>query len=118
LESVSRYLARDLGVEGIRVNLISAGPLRTPAASGVTGLGKLASAWQKQAPLGWDPDDTTPVARAVCFLLSEWSQGITGEIIHVDGGYHAMGTWLDLDDETSAESDDGDMVASAPGIEG
>jgi enoyl-[acyl-carrier protein] reductase I len=118
LVSVVRYLARDLGRYKIRVNAVSAGPVRTIAAKGVPGFSQVEEVWGKQAPLGWDPDDTTPVARAVCFLLSEWSQGITGEIIHVDGGYHAMGTWLDLDDETSAESDDGDMVASAPGIEG
>ena len=91
LEAVSRYLARDLGPRGARVNLVSAGPLRTAAASGIAGFGELASGWSERAPLGWDPDDPTPVARAVCFLLSEWSDGITGEILHVDGGYHAMG---------------------------
>jgi enoyl ACP reductase len=95
LESVSRYLARDLGPEGVRVNLISAGPVDTPAAGGIPGFEKLAGAWHKQAPLGWDVDDPTPVADAVCFLLSDWARGITGEILHVDGGFHAMGTALE-----------------------
>jgi enoyl ACP reductase len=91
LEAVSRYLARDLGPRGARVNLVSAGPLRTAAASGIDGFKDLASGWSDGAPLGWDPDDPGPVARAVCFLLSDWSDGITGEILHVDGGYHAVG---------------------------
>jgi enoyl-[acyl-carrier protein] reductase I len=92
LEAVARYLARDLGPQGARVNLVSAGPLRTAAASGIGGFATLATGWARQAPLGWDPDDATPVARAVCFLLSDWSRGITGEILHVDGGFHAMGS--------------------------
>ena len=91
LESVSRYLARDLGPDGIRVNLVSAGPLRTMAAKGIPGFEVLANAWGKQAPLGWDLKDPLPTARTVAFLLSDWSKGITGEIIHVDGGYHAPG---------------------------
>jgi enoyl-[acyl-carrier protein] reductase I len=91
LESVARYLARDLGPRGARVNLVAAGPLRTAAASGIDGFLDLATGWQRGAPLGWDPDDATPVAQAVCFLLSDWSQAITGEILHVDGGFHAMG---------------------------
>jgi enoyl-[acyl-carrier protein] reductase I len=91
LEAVSRYLARDLGPRGARVNLVSAGPLRTVAASGIDGFGRLAAAWSGGAPLGWDPDDPRPVARTVCFLLSDWSDGITGEIVHVDGGFHAVG---------------------------
>jgi enoyl ACP reductase len=92
LEAVSRYLARDLGPERVRVNLVSAGPVDTPAAGGIPGFDKLASAWQSQAPLGWDSEDPTPVADAVCFLLSDWARGISGEIVHVDGGFHAMGT--------------------------
>jgi enoyl ACP reductase len=91
LEAVSRYLARDLGPRGVRVNLVAGGPVRTAAASGIEGFGELAAAWERGAPLGWDPDDARPVARAVCFLLSDWSDGITGEILHVDGGFHAMG---------------------------
>jgi enoyl ACP reductase len=91
LESVSRYLARDLGPEGVRVNLVSAGPVETPAAGGIPGFDELAGLWRGQAPLGWDTSDPTPVADTVCFLLSDWSRGITGEIVHVDGGFHAMG---------------------------
>jgi enoyl-[acyl-carrier protein] reductase I len=90
LESVSRYLARDLGRFQTRVNLVAAGPLRTAAASGIEGFGELVSGWSAGAPLGWDPDDATPVAQAVCFLFSDWARAITGEIIHVDGGFHAM----------------------------
>jgi enoyl-[acyl-carrier protein] reductase I len=101
LESVSRYLARDLGPQGVRVNLVSAGPLRTAAASGIAGFSELASGWSERAPLGWDPDDATDVARAVCFLLSDWSRGITGEIIHVDGGYHAIGAHVPAADRTA-----------------
>jgi meromycolic acid enoyl-[acyl-carrier-protein] reductase len=95
LESVSRYLARDLGPVGVRVNLVSAGPMKTPAASGIPGFDLLARLWREQAPLGWSTDDPTPVADAVCFLLSDWSRGISGEIIHVDGGFHAMGAPLE-----------------------
>jgi enoyl ACP reductase len=91
LESVSRYLARDLGPAGVRVNLVSAGPVETPAASGIPGFDRLARLWREQAPLGWNTGDPTPVADTVCFLLSDWSRGISGEIVHVDGGFHAMG---------------------------
>jgi enoyl ACP reductase len=91
LESVSRYLARDLGVKGIRVNLISAGPLGTVAARGIPGFEQLASLWQQQSPLGWDIEDPGIIAGPVCFLLSDLSRGISGEIIHVDGGFHAVG---------------------------
>ena len=95
LESVSRYLARDLGPAGIRVNLVSAGPVETPAAGGIPGFDDLAGLWRQQAPLGWDPSDPSPVADTVCFLLSDWSRGISGEIVHVDGGFHAMGAPLE-----------------------
>ena len=91
LESVARYLARDLGAKGTRVNLISAGPIETLAAGGISGFERLAEGWGRQAPLGWDTSDPAPVASAACFLLSDLSRAITGEIIHVDGGYHAMG---------------------------
>jgi enoyl ACP reductase len=96
LESVTRYLARDLGPKGIRVNLVSAGPLGTVAARGIPGFEQLAELWRRQAPLGWDVDDPTPVARAICFLLSDYSQGISGEILHVDGGFHAVGAPSDM----------------------
>jgi enoyl ACP reductase len=92
LEATSRYLARDLGPRGVRVNLVSAGPLGTIAARGIPGFAQLAGAWEKQAPLGWDTEDSGPVAGAVCFLLSDLARGVTGEILHVDGGFHAMGT--------------------------
>ena len=91
LESVSRYLARDLGPLGIRVNLVSAGPLGTVAARGIPGFEQLADAWRSQAPLGWDVSDPAPVADAVCLLLSDYARAITGEILHVDGGFHAIG---------------------------
>jgi enoyl-[acyl-carrier protein] reductase I len=90
LEAVNRYLARDLGPRGIRSNLISAGPISSPAASGIDGFEQLAQGWPAAAPLGWDTEDPTPVARAVCFLLSDWSEAISGEVIHVDGGAHAV----------------------------
>jgi enoyl ACP reductase len=94
LEATARYLARDLGPRGVRVNLVSAGPLGTLAARGIPGFGDLATAWQRQAPLGWDTEDPAPVAAAILFLLSDLARGITGEILHVDGGFHAMGTAL------------------------
>ena len=94
LESVSRYLARDLGSDGVRVNLVSAGPIDTPAAGGIPGFEDLASMWGKQAPLGWDTGDAAAVADTVLFLLSDLSRRITGEIVHVDGGFHAMGAPL------------------------
>ena len=91
LEAVSRYLARDLGPRNVRVNLVSAGPLETIAARGIPGFESLAIAWQRQAPLGWDTRDPAPVASTVLFLLSPASRAITGEIVHVDGGFHAIG---------------------------
>jgi enoyl-[acyl-carrier protein] reductase I len=91
LESVSRYLARDLGPEGVRVNLVAAGPIRTAAAGGIPGFDDLAALWAQRAPLAWDVDDPGPIAAAVCFLLSDHARGITGEIVHVDGGVHAIG---------------------------
>ena len=94
LEAITRYLARDLGRKSIRVNCVSAGPLRTMAARSIPGFDQIASAWEGRAPLGWDPNDPRPVAQAVAFLLSDLSSGITGEIVHVDGGYHAMGAGL------------------------
>ncbi|MFS3129102.1 enoyl-ACP reductase FabI [Nocardioides sp. Bht2] len=91
LESTSRYLARDLGPEGIRVNLVSAGPLRTLAAKAIPGFGDLEDMWSTRAPLGWDNTDQEPTARAVVALLSDFFGATTGEIVHVDGGFHAMG---------------------------
>ena len=91
LEAVNRYLARDLGPKKIRVNLVSAGPLGTVAARGIPGFEGLAQAWRDQAPLGWDTDDPGPVADTICFLLSDLARAISGQIIHVDGGFSAMG---------------------------
>jgi enoyl ACP reductase len=91
LESCSRYLARDLGPQGIRVNLVAAGPLRTLAAKAIPGFEALESTWKDRAPLGWDESDQDPTARAVVALLSDFFPATTGEIVHVDGGFHAMG---------------------------
>ena len=103
LEAVARYLARDLGPQGARVNLVSAGPLETVAAGGIPGFGRLAEHWGRQAPLGWDTGDPAAVAGTICFLLSDWSRAITGEIVHVDGGFHALGAALDATTESAAE---------------
>jgi enoyl ACP reductase len=91
LEAVARYLARDVGARGIRVNLVSAGPIETLAAGGIPGFSQLAEVWSQTAPLAWDVEDPGPVADAACFLLSPLARAITAEIVHVDGGFHAMG---------------------------
>ncbi|MEI2713087.1 MAG: enoyl-ACP reductase FabI [Nocardioides sp.] len=91
LENTSRYVARDLGPDGIRCNLVSAGPLKTLAAKAIPGFEALESSWKDRAPLGWDESDHEPTARAVCALLSDFFPATTGEIVHVDGGFHAMG---------------------------
>ncbi len=91
LESVTRYLARDLGPKNIRVNTVSAGPLKTMAGKGIPGFESITDRWSERAPLGWDTTDPTPVGNAVAFLLSDLSSGISGELLHVDGGFHAMG---------------------------
>jgi enoyl-[acyl-carrier protein] reductase I len=90
-ESTARYLARDLGPEGIRVNLVAAGPLRTTAATSIPGFSTFEDTWPDRAPLGWDNSDPEPAARACCALLSPWFPATTGEIVHVDGGVHAVG---------------------------
>jgi len=91
LESVTRYLARDLGKYKIRANAICAGPLATLAASGIPGFKDFEEVWEHRAPLGWSLQDRTPVGRAACALLSDYLDMTTGELLHVDGGYHAMG---------------------------
>jgi len=91
LESINRYLARDLGGAGVRSNLVSAGPIRTMAARSIPGFGDLADRWEQGAPLGWDPRDPSVVADVCLFLLSPLARAVTGEIVHVDGGYHALG---------------------------
>ena len=90
LESTSRYLARDLGRHQVRVNLVSAGPLRTIAARSIPGFSLFEDTWSARAPLGWDIKDATPVARATAALLSDLFPATTGEIVHVDGGFHAQ----------------------------
>ncbi|MCU0260457.1 MAG: enoyl-ACP reductase FabI [Ilumatobacteraceae bacterium] len=91
LQSVSRYLARDLGPKGIRCNLVAAGPIRTVAAKSIPGFALFEDVWDGRAPLGWDVHDREPVARACVALMSDYFPATTGEIVHVDGGYHAMG---------------------------
>jgi enoyl-[acyl-carrier protein] reductase I len=91
LQSVSRYLARELGPKQIRFNLVAAGPVRTMAAKSIPGFALFEDTWDGRAPLGWDVNNPEPVARACVALLSDWFPATTGEIIHVDGGYHAMG---------------------------
>lgn len=90
-EATARYLARDLGPAGIRVNLVSAGPVRTTAATSIPGFEGIEGTWDERAPLGWDVNDPEPTARGVVALCSEWFPATTGEIVHVDGGVHAMG---------------------------
>jgi meromycolic acid enoyl-[acyl-carrier-protein] reductase len=90
-ESTSRYCARDLGPKGVRVNLVAAGPIRTTAARSVPGFETFEESWDAKAPLGWDVDDAVPAAKACVALLSDWFPATTAEIIHVDGGFHAMG---------------------------
>ena len=91
LQSVSRYLAKELGPQGIRCNLVAAGPIRTMAAKSIPGFAKFEDVWDGRAPLGWDVNDSEPVARTVVAMLSDWFPKTTGEIIHVDGGFHATG---------------------------
>ena len=91
LESIVRYLARDLGPRHVRVNAVAAGPLETMAAKSIPGFNSLKASWTRQAPLGWDPADAGPVADAVVFLLSDMARAISGEVLHVDGGFHSQG---------------------------
>ena len=91
LESVTRYLARDLGPHGIRVNAVSAGPLATVAAKSIPGFSRFDEVWSERAPLTWDTTNPDPVARMVAVLLSDWAPMTTGEIVHVDGGYGIVG---------------------------
>ena len=90
-ESTNRYLARDLGPKNVRANLVSAGPLRTTAAKSIPGFERFEQVWGERAPLGWDITDPVPAAKACAVLLSDWFPSTTGEIVHVDGGFHAMG---------------------------
>jgi enoyl-[acyl-carrier protein] reductase I len=112
LESVSRYLARDLGPKGIRVNTVSAGPLRTMAGKGIPGFEAITEGWSARAPLGWDVTDPSPVGDTIAFLFSDLSRGISGEMIHVDGGFHAIGT-----DLASAAEGEAAQSSTAPEAE-
>jgi enoyl ACP reductase len=98
LESVTRYLARDLGQHNIRVNAVSAGPLSTVAAKSIPGFARFDEVWGERSPLPWDTANPDPVARMVCVLLSDWAPMTSGEIIHVDGGFHAAAAGLGQDD--------------------
>ncbi len=91
LESTCRYLARDLGPDGIRVNLVAAGPVKTLAAKSIPGFAAFEDAWDARAPLGWDTTDPEPVARTCCALLSDWLPSTTGSMVWADGGFHAVG---------------------------
>jgi enoyl-[acyl-carrier protein] reductase I len=91
LESTSRYLARELGRENVRVNLVAAGPIKTMAATHIPGFGQYEQVWHDKAPLGWEMSDPEPAARACLALMSDWFPKTTGEIVHVDGGVHAVG---------------------------
>lgn len=90
LQSVTRYLARDLGPDKIRVNAVSAGPLATVAAKSIPGFERFDEVWTERSPLTWDTSDPDPVARMVCVLMSDWAKMTSGEIVHVDGGFHAV----------------------------
>ena len=91
LESTSRYLAKELGPKGIRCNLVAAGPVKTMAAKSIPGFKRFEDVWDDRAPLGWDVTDSSVVARSCVALLSDWFPATTGEMIHVDGGFHAVG---------------------------
>ncbi|MCY4368082.1 MAG: enoyl-ACP reductase FabI [bacterium] len=92
LSSVTRYLARDLGSHNVRVNAVSAGPLSTVAAKGIAGFARFQDVWDERAPLTWDTSDPTPVANMICVMLSDFATKVTGEVIHVDAGFHAIAT--------------------------
>jgi enoyl-[acyl-carrier protein] reductase I len=113
LEATVRYLARDLGPRGIRVNALAAGPLATVAAKGIPGFKSLEKGWGRQAPLGWDARSShDTVARTACALLSDWLPSTTGELVHVDGGYHAIGA---PPVEVAAEEKEGGESAPSAG---
>ena len=95
LQSVTRYLARDLGADNIRVNAVSAGPLGTVAAKSIPGFDAFDRVWAARSPLPWDASNPDPVARMVCVLLSDWAPMTSGEIVHVDGGFHAIAAGIE-----------------------
>ena len=91
LESVNRYLAKELGPRGIRSNRVAAGPVKTMAAKSIPGFSKFEDVWNERAPLGWDVFDSSTMAKTMIALLNNWFPATTGEIVHVDGGFHAVG---------------------------
>ncbi len=103
LQAVTRYLAKDLGADDIRVNAVSAGPLTTVAAKSIPGFTAFDHVWSERSPLAWDTHDPDPVARMVCVLLSDWAPKTSGEVIHVDGGFHAVAAAADLGTEAAAD---------------
>lgn len=111
LESINQYLARDLGPRRIRSNLVAAGPLHTRAAGGIPGFDLLLHAWEERAPLGWDPYDAGPVADAICFLFSDWARAVTGEVLRVDGGFHAVIAGVPLERRRAEAEGDGSEAA-------
>jgi enoyl-[acyl-carrier protein] reductase I len=90
LQSVTRYLARYLGADNIRANAVAAGPIATVAAKSIPGIEEFIAVWGERAPMHWDIEDPEPIAKMVCVLLSDWTPATTGEVIHVDGGFHAV----------------------------
>jgi enoyl-[acyl-carrier protein] reductase I len=117
LEATCRYLARDVGGRQVRVNLVAAGPLRTLAARSIPGFAAMEQAWGSRAPLGWDVRDPEPVARACVALLSDWFPATTGEIVHVDGGAHAVALAAgEIAPEIAAEVDPETAPPSSPGV--
>ena len=104
LEAVTRYLARDLGPHRVRVNAVSAGPLATVAAKSIPGFSQFEEVWGERAPLGWDVADPEPVARMISVLLSDWAPMTTGEVVHVDGGFHSLAAGTG-DKQSSAEDE-------------
>jgi len=115
LEATSRYLARDLGRDRVRVNLVSAGPLRTIAAKGIAGFEQIEQTWAGRAPLGWDTRDATPVAQACVALLSDWFPATTGEMVHVDGGFHSLAAGVGPAPASAPDQPATDQPATDPG---
>ncbi len=118
LQSVTRYLARDLGREGIRVNAVSAGPLGTVAAKNIPGFSQFQDVWAQRAPLGWDTGDPDPVARMIAVLLSDWAPKTSGEVVHVDGGFHAIAAAEEPAGEDTAAVGQGPHAAEEAGGRG
>jgi len=100
LQAVTRYLARDLGPMGIRANAVAAGPLSTVAAKSIPGFKEFDAIWKDRSPLVWNTANPEPVAQMACLLMSDWTPMTTGEIVHVDGGFHAIAAGTPIADRT------------------